>query len=415
MVIESPQEDRSALIWIGIFVLFSAILLTGHIKNGELFDFSSRDIRTLPVEMAKPAESLSNNSVPVPVLPAVEKKYIQITGLQINETDEYMELQFQLEKRAQIFLKLRTGHKYVFHVKNAQSGIESPQLGNNPWLDNISLYNVTDGLEIQFQTHQGVLVETDNRQQQQQNFWSIKLKKLLTSATDKAKVIKLEKVQESGQKKPLTVEARQVTAGQQRKSSPIKLKIKSTPQKTIELQQFNEAVSALKLHQWSKAEQKFKYLLGGKYDRHARLHLLQIFKQQQEKIQLEKLILESQKLYPNDSAFNIFHANELFVNKRYLDLIKLYGHKANSINIFNLLAASYQRTNQHDRAVQHFMQAIEKDPQQSKLWISLGISQQQLGQKSAALKSYQTALASGLNNERLKLFLQQRIRQLSEN
>lgn len=417
IVIESPQQDKNSFIWIGIFVLFVLILFTGYILNSGLFEFSGRDV-SINKDDVMPLESLPVNHLAAPDFPQSGKEHIQITGLQVNETVEYMQLAFQLEHRAQTFLQSRSGNKYVFHLKNARSSIVAPQLGANPWLYNINLNNANDGLEIQFETRQDVLVETGNLQEQQQAIWLIKFKRIPSSTTEKVSVSEPKKVQintqQQDQKKLPAVIVSQSEEESNIIPSPVKLDIKSTSKKSTQLQVFNEATSALNSARWSKAELLFNKLIGSEYDRQVRLHLLQLYKQQQQTQLLEKLILESQKEYPDDSAFNLFHANELFADKRYVELIRLYALKANTIQLINLLAASYQRTDQHNKATQHYMQAIEMDSRQSKLWISLGISQQQLGHKTAALKSYQTALRNGLNNERLKAFLQQRIRQLSD-
>lgn len=418
IVIESPQQDKNSFIWIAIFILFIMILLTGYIVNTGLLGFTGENVSDLIEDISAPAQSMTVAPLAAPDLPAFRNDNFEITGLQINETAEYMELVFQLQHRAQIYLKARSGNQYVFHFKNARSGIRTPQLGTNPWLDNIILNKVENGLEIEFETRQGVMVETANLHKQQQDFWSIKLKKSLSRKMNKTNTMVLDKVQLNGQKQEhkeaqIEVDGR-VSADNNKKPVPIKLDIKSTTKKTTQLQLFDEAISLLNSGQTSRAGRLLKKLIGSEYDRQVRLYLMQLLKQEQQKQQLEQLILESQKLYPSDSAFKLFHANELFANKRYLDLIKLYRLEADSINLVNLLAASYQRTNQHERAIQHYLQAIKIDSQQSKLWISLGISQQQLGQKAAALSSYQSALSSGLNNERLKAFLQQRIRQLSE-
>jgi Tfp pilus assembly protein PilF len=77
------------------------------------------------------------------------------------------------------------------------------------------------------------------------------------------------------------------------------------------------------------------------------------------------------------------------------------------------LATSYQRTEQHQLAVEYFIAALRINPQQPRLWISLGISQQNLSQREQALSSYKMALRSGSVNQRLHDFVQSKIKQLS--
>ena len=413
IIIERPLQRKSSFLMGAIFLLFSMIFLTVTIINSGPLDFTGREILPPAVKPTKPLEYKLPESVTIPVLPAPSETNIQITGLQINETDEYMELQFQLEKRTDIFLQSTAGNNYVFHVKNAQSSIDAPRLERNRWLNNIRISKVNDGLEIEFETRKGVLVETETVQHDQLQYWSIKLKKLLTGTGDKINVGELEEGQGTDQKPFLVAGTGQLSPGPEKKS-PVKMAIKSSTKKTSELQQLNEAILAVKMGQQAKAKKMFTNLVGGKHDRQVRLYLLQLLDQQHERNLLQKLLLQSLKIYPDDSAFILFHANDLFTSKRYLELIDLYSSHAQTLNIINLLAASYQRTNQHEKAIHYYQKAIQLDSKRYKLWISLGISQQQLGQNNLALESYKTALAGGITTDSLKVFLQQRIRQLSK-
>ena len=90
-----------------------------------------------------------------------------------------------------------------------------------------------------------------------------------------------------------------------------------------------------------------------------------------------------------------------------------YKNNATDIHLISLVAASHQRLGQHAEAIDAFMTGINLDPLQSKLWVSLAISQQHLNLQEQALNSYKMALKGGQLNVRLNSFVNQRISQLS--
>ena len=73
-----------------------------------------------------------------------------------------------------------------------------------------------------------------------------------------------------------------------------------------------------------------------------------------------------------------------------------------------LLAASYQRLDEHDNAIRHYRLALREDAANAKNWIGLGISQEHSARLEAALDSYQRAGKIGRLNERLQAFVDQR-------
>jgi tetratricopeptide (TPR) repeat protein len=154
-------------------------------------------------------------------------------------------------------------------------------------------------------------------------------------------------------------------------------------------------------------------LLGGKFDHQARTHLLELLSQQNDGEGFSILLAASLKKYPQDRVFLLYEANRLFAEKQYLSLIEKFKNHTENDQLLSLLATSYQRTEQHQLAVEYFIAALRINPQQPRLWISLGISQQNLSQREQALSSYKMALRSGSVNQRLHDFVQSKIKQLS--
>jgi MSHA biogenesis protein MshN len=65
---------------------------------------------------------------------------------------------------------------------------------------------------------------------------------------------------------------------------------------------------------------------------------------------------------------------------------------ANDADYQALLAGLYQRTGRPVDAVQHYAAALQLDAEQAEWWLGLGLSQQQLGNREAALGAYRRAL-----------------------
>lgn len=412
IAIQQPTHGKPSSAWIGLPLLITATLLLAY-----LIDFNGLNSELENKKVSQPAvEPLGKTLLSVKSVP-VEEQFTKLTGLQINESKNFIELAFQLQSPTTIFLKKKSENSYVFHLKDTTSNIQTPELGNSAWLSKLSLHNVKDGVDILFEIRQGVMVETSNLNKQQQHYWLIRLKKPFAKISEPKVMPEPDK--SSPENKSIQKSALKSSdlndQPEQLRSVPVKLKIKTAAGNSADLQQLNSAIKNYKSSQWTLAEKQFSALLGGTQDRQARLHLVQLYRQLQEKTKLEQLIAKSYNQYSDDVAFKQLYANQLFSNKHYLDLISAFKSDTDNPDILNLLAATYQRTDQHDKAIGHYIKAIKQNPQQPKLWISLGISQQKQGLKADALKSYRKARASGVINDRLKVFLQQRITLLSEN
>jgi MSHA biogenesis protein MshN len=79
-----------------------------------------------------------------------------------------------------------------------------------------------------------------------------------------------------------------------------------------------------------------------------------------------------------------------------------------------LLAASYQRLDQHEAAIQHYQLALQQDAKNARNWVGLAISQEQSAAFGAALDAYQQASRLGGLNTRLRDFVERRSEKLQQ-
>jgi hypothetical protein len=409
IVLEENGKKSWPLISLVLFCVVSVMIIVSYLVNYNGFNSASKSHQFIP-----PTKQIAES---VKVVEPVVEKFSQVTGLQINENMEFMELEFQLQNQSSIFLKERTGNNYIFHIKNTISGTRTPVLGQNPWLLKLSMQDLSDGLDVHFETRQGVLVETSSSSDQGQHNWVIKLKGIAlqeTAIENTIAPVELSEPETDSIPEAVAVSPpKRDSLKENDTPSEVRLDIKTAARPATDLQQLNLALRSYSSRDWLQAEGQFLRLLGGKQDRQARLYLIQLY-QHLKSNKFEQLIQEGHHKYPADEAFQSLYANQLFRDKRYHDVIRIYQEKKSSADIINLLAASFQRTDQHEKAISHYLDAIRLDPEKPRLWISLGISQQERGQNKDALKSYQKALSRGLVNERLTAFLQQRIRLLSQ-
>jgi hypothetical protein len=342
----------------------------------------------------------------------------QITGLQIRENEAYMELEFQMTEFAPSYLKQRTNNRYVFIVRDVKNSIVTPLISDSPWLRQIKLSSVDDGVEISFDTRPGVLVDTQERQDDSGYYWQIKLKKKIEAkpistvhdvATRSQPVEKMQ----SQQKQSSAKNEQEIAPEKIEEPKQVKLQIKPVVSKSGAQQKLNAAIKDAEAAQYDSAAAGFNALLDGDLDYQARLHLLDLHSQQNNAAEFAKLLSTSLAKYPNDDALMLYDANQLFANRQYLALIEKYRSQTDNIRMLSLIATSYQRTDQHQLAAEYYLLALKMNPQQPRLWISLAISQQNLSQREQALKSYQLALRSGPVNQRLQDFVQSKIKQLS--
>lgn len=156
-------------------------------------------------------------------------------------------------------------------------------------------------------------------------------------------------------------------------------------------------------------------MIDGPQDLAARTQLLGIYRKNGQTGRLSALVRESIKRYPQQSLFKTEYARSLYKLDAYQSVIALLQNiDVADATQLALLAASYQRLDQHQQAVRYYQQSLKKNGRQARIWIGLGISQEQSAQWEGALQSYRMATMLGNLNTRLQTFVGKRTRQLEQ-
>ena len=361
--------------------------------------------------------NIANDSV----LLTIEKSAVveplenQISGLQIRETASEVSLEFSLREKAVSYLKERSGNLFIFHLKSVSSEIEAPEINNNRWIEELQIQTRQQGMDVILKTAPGVLVNTAQTNNRDDHLWTIRLEKL----PEPVVLARLEKPVVEPVKKPQAI----VTAApkadmvkvDETEKTPVKVEIKTADQSQSSSAKLNKAIELMRAKQWHRAEPLLQVLIDGPMDLSARRQLLALYALGGNSGSYLDFARRSQQRYPQQSIFKTELARALFQHQQYPEAINLLQNAGELDSAQHaLLAASYQRKNQHQKAVEHYHHALKLDRGQSRNWIGLGISLEHEAKLEKALQSYQTAIRLGNLNERLIQFVEQRSRMLKK-
>ena len=382
-----------------------------------------------PVIPAKTiAEVVAVSVVPVPVKPPAEPLLApvnQIIGLQVRETADNLSLQFSLRGKVISYLKERSKNKFVYHLKDVQSEIIAPKIRNNRWIEQLLITPRDQGVDIIFRTTPGVLVETREQRRNGNPIWSIKLMNapqpiaMARPVETPPKVKVVPPIDKSVQ--PIATHTHnkvkpESSANPKVEARVVKLDIKSSQPVPGAEEQLQRAVNLINKRRWREAETLLQGLIAGPQDMAARTQLLGIYGQQGQTGRYSAMARESIQRYPQQSLFKTEYARALFKREAYQSAIRLLQNIGNAdATQLALLAASYQRLDQHQQAIRYYQQSLDKNGKQARTWIGLGISQEQMARLKDALQSYQMATMLGDINARLETFVRERTRQLKRN
>ena len=137
-------------------------------------------------------------------------------------------------------------------------------------------------------------------------------------------------------------------------------------------------------------------------------------------ISAAELLSEGVKVSPDYPLFAKLYARVLLEQNNPALAVQILkrGSAAASINeepdYYALLAATYQRVNQHHNAVDIYLQLVKVRPAAGVWWLGLGISLEKSGNNKEALEAYQRAQKTGSLKAGLVKFTNNRVAALSE-
>lgn len=352
----------------------------------------------------------------------------QIIGLQIRESEDDMRMEFALRDKVVAFLKERGENSFGYHLRDIESQILAPVISDNRWVRELAITSSDTGVDVSFETAEDILVETRQSQVNGEPVWVINLRKSVAPviaetavenvATTEPAAIGTQQVLETVEIASTETVADMVELQPPQTSDPdavVKLDIKSTNPNAKSINQLEYATELINSRRLAEAEAILRELLDGSEDYDARQHLLALYNGQNQRDRFLRLVRESMTKYPDDMLFKTEYARSLFQATAYRLVIQMFADE-NSVdaNQQALVAASYQRLDEHESAVRHYQLALEQDTVNAKNWIGLGISQEQTTALEDALYSYQQAAKLGNLNNRLQAFVDQKTRTLGQ-
>ncbi len=421
---ESKNRTRSGWLLLAL-ITGLAIVLAAILFQQEDVEISRQP--DMPA-MEKPLVVQDQEAVSRPVVRAVIQSPIKeaeqketpvaVTGLQINETAEYIDLSLQLEPEAQAFLKQRARNRYRFLISNTHKTIIAPSIEDSVWLRNIDISRQPAGFELTFDTANGVLVESRGQIQGDRYQWLVRLKKQTPPEVAGSRVVPAKTLNATAptQKEITQPDAMAQALAPANKNVPaakVKVDINPVKQPMTEANQYQQALQALQQGNWAQAERLLKSLVDSSEDLKARKSLLSLYKSRGEDASLQLLLQQSLRRYHSDPDFRLLDAGQLFSSARYQSLIDRYQADNDHKAVINLVAAAQQAMGDHAAAIRSYQRSLKLDARQPRNWVSLAIALEQQKQFAQALNAYKSAQRSGALNARLNQFVQQRIEQLS--
>lgn len=352
----------------------------------------------------------------------------QIIGLQLRESDDDMRMEFELREKVVAYLKDRGESSFGYHLRDVESQIVAPVISDNAWIKQLSIIPVDGGVDVNFETADDILVETRQNFVDGEPVWAINLRKALPVETP-VEMAAVTLASEAAAIEPAPPEATAtaepeadgasmevaVTPGPAEPPAEVKLEIKSTNPNAKSTNQLEYAVDLINSRRLREAEALLQGLMTGVMDYDARKHLLALYSRQNRPDRFRRLVRESMAAYPADALFKTEYARALFQSAAYRSVIQMFADdELTDASQLALVAASYQRLDEHADAIKYYRLALESDAANAKNWIGLGISQEHSSALEEALESYQQAVSLGSLNDPLRAFVDKRSQTLQQ-
>ncbi len=418
--IESLGRDKKERQWKGTTPALVAVL-TAFLLLGSGWMYLQNNSADTALAVATPQPVVVDTVEPVVVAANTEAETVQapvvdapnqIIGLQIRESGERMRLEFALRAKAVTYLKERGENSFAYHLRDIESQIVAPQLTDNRWIEQLVIVSTPQGVDIRFKTVPKILVETRQMKADGESIWAIELTRsaeAMTAEAETSQPVTAKLVVEPEAPAQQSVQAAAVKDTSQQQA-PVKLEIKSINPESGSSNDLAYAVKLMKSRRYAEAENRFVDLLNGSEDHKVRRNLLALYQRQGYSDRHSRLARESMQKYPGDVAFTYEYAHSLYQQGFYRAVVDLFANQGEVIDVNqqSILAASYQRLDQHENAERYYTLALDQNVTNARNWIGLAISQEQNASLQDALDSYQTASNLGNLNSRLQAFVEKR-------
>jgi hypothetical protein len=379
---------------------------TSQHHSNIVIDSGSREVQ---INEHRPLEDVTAFGLkPLPVADA-QKQRNQVIGMQIRESNKAISLEFSLREKVVSYLKERGEKRIVYHLRNIQSEIVAPVIRDNRWIEQLTMTDQADGIDINLITVAHVLVETQQQRLGEEIVWAITLSKLpapvaiVPAISDqKNQPVNVDVVTQSDENIVDTDNAGIET-------KVVKLEIKSRDTDSDILRQLKKAQALIKQQQFNSAEPLLLDLLDSTQDLAAREFLLIVYKRNKNIGRMNELLVASMKRYPQHLVFKTRHAQSLFQLNEYQRVIDFFQIQAD-LNAMQLalIGASYQRLDRHKLAADFYRQSLLIEASHPKNWIALGLSEEHNANPQQALSAYRSASKQGGLNSKLTEFVEQR-------
>ncbi len=390
----------------GISALQSSNPAAAHLDELSPAEVSAVEMAAV-TDGALAASATAVHSMPPPVN--------QIIGLQLRESEQEMQMEFELRDRVVAYLRERGENHFGYRLRAIESQIVAPSINDNRWIRQLSIEAAGGGVDIDFRTAPNILVETRQSLVDGQAVWVISLRQAALPAAEAAPVAdaRAEPVPPAAADTPAAsapvIATAETGSAQAREPQAVKLEIRATDPAAKDSGRLEYAVELVNSRRPREAEKLLRELLGGAEDNQARQHLIALYQRDKRLDRVMQVALESMQLYPRDGVFRTEYARALFHRKAYRDVIALFADAAEADAAqLSLVAASHQRLDQHVDAVRHYRLALAQDAGNARNWVGLGISQEHTAALQDALESYVQAGRLGGLNEHLLAFVIER-------
>ena len=135
-------------------------------------------------------------------------------------------------------------------------------------------------------------------------------------------------------------------------------------------------------------------------------------------VEAAELLREGIKVVPTYSLFAKLYARVLLEQNNPLLAIKVLENSAKALDVdhdyYALLAATYQRVKNHNKAIEIYLQLVNEKSSVGVWWLGLAISLEKSGKNKEALDAYQRAQKTGSLKAGLMTFTNNRVSALKE-